>query len=109
VQGSLARSGDRKVAERGADHAGGRARLQRRLTRPRRRGSQQFNLVPRLSLLINVCFGFLGRIPVWRGTLGRFLNRFETNVRSTTVLGIVGAAASASNISRPRRSSSSSW
>lgn len=33
---------------------------------------QQFNLVPRLSLLTNVCFGLLGRLPVMRGTLGLF-------------------------------------
>jgi phosphonate transport system ATP-binding protein len=33
---------------------------------------QQFNLVPRLSVLTNVCLGSLGRIPAWRGTLGRF-------------------------------------
>lgn len=33
---------------------------------------QQFNLVPRLSVLTNVCVGFLGRIPRWRGTLARF-------------------------------------
>jgi len=33
---------------------------------------QQFNLVPRLSLLTNVCFGLLGRLPILRGTLGRF-------------------------------------
>ncbi|MCW5689069.1 MAG: phosphonate ABC transporter ATP-binding protein [Pseudolabrys sp.] len=33
---------------------------------------QQFNLVPRLSLLTNVCFGLLGRVPSGRGTLGRF-------------------------------------
>jgi phosphonate transport system ATP-binding protein len=33
---------------------------------------QQFNLVPRLSLLTNVCFGLLGRLPVLRGTLGLF-------------------------------------
>lgn len=33
---------------------------------------QQFNLVPRLSVLTNVCLGFLGRIPQWRGTFGRF-------------------------------------
>jgi phosphonate transport system ATP-binding protein len=36
---------------------------------------QQFNLVPRLSVLKNVCFGFLGRVPGWRGTLGRFTRR----------------------------------
>lgn len=33
---------------------------------------QQFNLVPRLSVLTNVCLGGLGRIPRWRGTLGWF-------------------------------------
>ena len=33
---------------------------------------QQFNLVPRLPVLTNVCVGVLGRIPRWRGTLGRF-------------------------------------
>jgi phosphonate transport system ATP-binding protein len=33
---------------------------------------QQFNLVPRLSVLTNVCLGRLGQIPAWRGSLGRF-------------------------------------
>lgn len=33
---------------------------------------QQFNLVPRLSLLTNVCFGLLGQLPIVRGTFGRF-------------------------------------
>jgi phosphonate transport system ATP-binding protein len=33
---------------------------------------QQFNLVPRLSVLTNVCLGLLGQIPGWRGTFGRF-------------------------------------
>lgn len=33
---------------------------------------QQFNLVPRLSLLTNVCFGLLGQLPVVRGTFGGF-------------------------------------
>jgi phosphonate transport system ATP-binding protein len=33
---------------------------------------QQFNLVPRLSLLTNVCFGLLGQLPVVRGTFGHF-------------------------------------
>jgi len=33
---------------------------------------QQFNLVPRLSVLTNVCLGLLGQIPAWRGTLARF-------------------------------------
>lgn len=33
---------------------------------------QQFNLVGRLSVLSNVLLGNLGRIPLWRGTLGIF-------------------------------------
>ncbi len=33
---------------------------------------QQFNLVPRLSVLTNVLTGSLGRVPRWRGTLGLF-------------------------------------
>jgi len=33
---------------------------------------QQFNLVPRLSVLTNVCLGLLGQIPAWRGTLAHF-------------------------------------
>jgi phosphonate transport system ATP-binding protein len=33
---------------------------------------QQFNLVGRLSVLSNVLLGNLGRIPMWRGTLGLF-------------------------------------
>ncbi|MDR2801289.1 MAG: phosphonate ABC transporter ATP-binding protein, partial [Desulfovibrio sp.] len=33
---------------------------------------QQFNLVERLQVLTNVMLGALGRIPVWRGSLGLF-------------------------------------
>ncbi len=33
---------------------------------------QQFNLVPRLSVLTNVCMGFLGSMPRWRGSLAMF-------------------------------------
>lgn len=33
---------------------------------------QQFNLVPRLSLLTNVCLGLLGRLPVAQGIFGYF-------------------------------------
>ncbi len=33
---------------------------------------QQFNLVGRLSVLTNVLVGLLGRIPGWRGILGRY-------------------------------------
>ena len=33
---------------------------------------QQFNLVPRLSVLTNVCLGRMGRLPFVQGTCGRF-------------------------------------
>jgi len=33
---------------------------------------QQFNLVPRLSVLTNVCLGLLGRLPQLKATFGRF-------------------------------------
>ena len=33
---------------------------------------QQFNLVPRLSVLTNVCLGLLGRMPFVRGTFSNF-------------------------------------
>jgi phosphonate transport system ATP-binding protein len=33
---------------------------------------QQFNLVPRLSVLTNVCLGLLGQMSFLRGTIGRF-------------------------------------
>jgi phosphonate transport system ATP-binding protein len=33
---------------------------------------QQFNLVPRLSVLTNVCLGLLGRMALMRGTLSNF-------------------------------------
>jgi phosphonate transport system ATP-binding protein len=36
---------------------------------------QQFNLVPRLPVLTNVCLGFLGRMPRHRSLLGRFTLR----------------------------------
>jgi phosphonate transport system ATP-binding protein len=36
---------------------------------------QQFNLVPRLSVLTNVCLGFLGRMPGHRSLLGHFTAR----------------------------------
>lgn len=35
---------------------------------------QQFNLVPRLSVLTNVCLGLLSQIPRWRGTVAAFSN-----------------------------------
>jgi phosphonate transport system ATP-binding protein len=33
---------------------------------------QQFNLVPRLSVLTNVCLGLLGQMSLFHGTIGRF-------------------------------------
>ena len=33
---------------------------------------QQFNMVPRLSVLTNVCLGLLGQIPAWRGSFSAF-------------------------------------
>jgi phosphonate transport system ATP-binding protein len=36
---------------------------------------QQFNLVPRLPVLTNVCLGFLGHMPKHRSLLGRFTTR----------------------------------
>jgi phosphonate transport system ATP-binding protein len=39
---------------------------------------QQFNLVPRLSVLTNVCLGRLGRTAAWRGTLGHFTTEEQT-------------------------------
>ena len=49
---------------------------------------QQFNMVPRLSVLTNVCLGFLGRIPAWRGTLGRFTR--DEKLRAMQALHRVG-------------------
>lgn len=52
--------------------------------------SQQFNLVPRLSLLTNVCLGALGRIPKWRGNLALFPK--EERVHAMDALDRVGMA-----------------
>jgi phosphonate transport system ATP-binding protein len=51
---------------------------------------QQFNLVPRLSVLTNVCLGLLGQIPAWRGTLARFSK--EEQQRAMQALARVGIA-----------------
>lgn len=51
---------------------GRRSKAQRRLRREIGVVFQQFNLVGRLSLLKNVLAGRFGRMPVWRGLLGRF-------------------------------------
>jgi phosphonate transport system ATP-binding protein len=54
---------------------------------------QQFNLVPRLSVMTNVLTGSLGRIPRWRGTLGLF-PRIEKQ-RAIEALARVGIAEQA--------------
>jgi phosphonate transport system ATP-binding protein len=51
---------------------------------------QQFNLVPRLSVLTNVCLGLLGQIPGRRGTFARF-KRAEQQ-RAMQALARVGIA-----------------
>lgn len=54
---------------------------------------QQFNLVPRLSVLTNVCLGLLGQIPAWRGSLAAFTR--EEKRRAMQALARVGIAAHA--------------
>jgi phosphonate transport system ATP-binding protein len=51
---------------------------------------QQFNLVPRLSVLTNVCLGLLGRLPFTRGTLGWF--SVDEQKRAVEALARVGMA-----------------
>jgi len=51
---------------------------------------QQFNLVPRLSVLTNVCLGLLGQLPLLRATLGRFTQRDKQ--RAMRALARVGIA-----------------
>jgi phosphonate transport system ATP-binding protein len=51
---------------------------------------QQFNLVPRLSVLTNVCLGFLGRMPFMRGTLSNFT--MDEKRRAMCALARVGMA-----------------
>lgn len=54
---------------------------------------QQFNLVPRLSVLTNVCVGLLGQIPRWRGTLGVFTHSEKQKaMRALTRVGIAEQA-----------------
>lgn len=54
---------------------------------------QQFNLVPRLSVMTNVLLGLLGQIGFVRGAFGRF-NRAEKE-RAMSALGRVGIAEQA--------------
>ena len=62
---------------------------------------QQFNLVTRLSVLTNVLMGLLGKVPVWRGSIGYFLK--EEKLRAMAALDRMGiadhAAKRASNLS----------
>lgn len=51
---------------------------------------QQFNLVPRLTVLTNVCLGQLGRMPLLRATLGYFTH--EEKCRAMRALTRVGIA-----------------
>ena len=51
---------------------------------------QQFNLVPRLTVLTNVCLGLLGQVPSWRGTAGRFSQ--DEKKRAMIALDRVGIA-----------------
>jgi phosphonate transport system ATP-binding protein len=54
---------------------------------------QQFNLVPRLSVLTNVCLGFLGQMPRWRGTIGCFTKAQKLQaMRALTRVGIAEQA-----------------
>ena len=51
---------------------------------------QQFNLVPRLSVLTNVCLGRLGRMPFLQATLGHFT--LDEKRRAMRALARVGIA-----------------
>ncbi|HVV79941.1 MAG TPA: phosphonate ABC transporter ATP-binding protein [Pseudolabrys sp.] len=51
---------------------------------------QQFNLVPRLSLLANVCLGLLGRMPTIQGVFGYFSDKEK--LKAMQALARVGIA-----------------
>jgi phosphonate transport system ATP-binding protein len=54
---------------------------------------QQFNLVPRLSVLTNVCLGLLGHMPRRRSLLGRFTaDEKRRAMRALARVGIAGHA-----------------
>ena len=54
---------------------------------------QQFNLVPRLSVLTNVCLGRLGRMALIDATLGRFsMDEKRSAMRALDRVGIAGHA-----------------
>jgi phosphonate transport system ATP-binding protein len=54
---------------------------------------QQFNLVPRLTVLTNVCLGQLGRMPLLHATLGQF--SLDEKRRAMRALARVGIAEQA--------------
>ncbi|MCF3934523.1 phosphonate ABC transporter ATP-binding protein [Acuticoccus sp. M5D2P5] len=54
---------------------------------------QQFNLVSRLPVIVNVLVGLLGRIPVWRGTLGLFTREEKQLARAALTRVGVGELA----------------
>ena len=54
---------------------------------------QQFNLVPRLTVLTNVLAGRLGRMPAWRGVLMQFSH--QEKQRAMQALARVGIASTA--------------
>ena len=62
---------------------------------------QQFNLVPRLSVLTNVCLGLLGRMPFMRGTLSNFT--MDEKRRAMHALTRVDMAEHALKRARPPR------
>ncbi|CAN5167282.1 phosphonate ABC transporter ATP-binding protein [soil metagenome] len=54
---------------------------------------QQFNLVGRMSVIVNVLTGALGKIPSWRGTLGLFPHAERCNaMHALTRVGIAETA-----------------
>lgn len=67
---------------------GRRTSAQRRLRREIGVVFQQFNLIGRLSLLLNVLAGRLGRVPAWRGNLTLFTR--EDRLRALRALERVG-------------------
>jgi phosphonate transport system ATP-binding protein len=67
---------------------------------------QQFNLVPRLSVLTNVCLGLLGQISGLRGTFGLFSKAEKS--KAMQALARVGIAEQALSVARSFRAGSSS-
>jgi phosphonate transport system ATP-binding protein len=72
VAADKAQGGTIKVHDRAVQDCGRIAADVRNIRREIGVIFQQFNLVGRMSVLTNVLAGVLGKIPVWRGTLGAF-------------------------------------